>query len=323
MDTPARSRLQGIAFALAGFTMWVVADAGLKLAGESALPAYEIVAVQSVFLASILLVYRALRRDVRLLWPVRPARQLVRGCLDFGNVMGVAIALRHLPLTVFYVLVFTAPLVIAVGGRLFLQERLPWQNAAATLVGFAGIVVAVRPFSGPGVGDWIGYAACSVSVLCFSSSILWLRRMTQTERLDSLTFSSALVCAACGCLAMCLRAGLPSMWVGALLCVTGAAVGAGNYFSYRALRAISSAEMSQYHYSQLVSGGAVAWLVWHEVPTQSLLAGAALVAGAGAYVAARAGAGRSEAPPLSPLSLKRPDSSRAGSGGSQDGRFKR
>ena len=219
MDTPARRRLQGIGFALAGFTMWVVADAGIKLAGESALPGYEIVAVQSVFLAGVLLAYRAARRDVRLLWPVRPGRQLVRGCLDFGNVMGVAIALRHLPLTVFYVLVFTAPLVIAVGGRLFLRETLPWQNAAATLVGFAGILVAVRPSSGSGAGDWIGYAACSVSVLCFSSGILWLRRMTQTERLDSLTFFSALVCAVCGCLAMCFRAAPPGVWVGALLCV--------------------------------------------------------------------------------------------------------
>ncbi len=291
IPSAARRSLQGIAFAVGGFTMWVVADAGIKLAGESVLPAYEIVAVESLFLAAILVAFRAMKRDVRSLWPVRPGRQLVRGCLDFGNVIGVAVALRHLPLTVFYVVVFTAPMVITIGAWLFLRERLRWQNAVATLVGFAGVIVAVRPFSSSGVGDWIGYAACAVSVLCFSASIVWLRRMTQTERLDSLTFSSATVCAAGGCLAMCWHAETPSLRLCALLCVIGLAVGVGNYFSYRALRSISAATVSQYHYSQLVSGGAIAWAIWHEVPSSPLLAGAALIVGAGLYVAARTGSG--------------------------------
>ncbi len=291
MDAPARRRLQGIAFAVGGFTMWVVADAGIKLAGESVLPAYEIVAIESLFLAAMLVAYRVIRRDVRSLWPVRPGAQLVRGCLDFGNVIGVAIALRHLPLTVFYVVVFTAPMVITLGARLFLRERLRRRNAAAMIVGFAGVIIAVRPFSSDGVGDWIGYAACAVSVLCFSASIVWLRRMTQTERLDSLTFFSASVCAAGGCVAMCWHAEPPGLRLCALLCVIGMAGGLGNYFSYRALRGISAATVSQYHYSQLVSGGAIAWAVWHEVPSRPLVAGAVLIVASGLYVAARAGAG--------------------------------
>ncbi len=287
MDIRAKRRLQGIAFAVGGFTMWVVADAGIKLAGQSVLPAYEIVAVESLCLAAMLVAYRASRRDVRSLWPVRPGRQLVRGCLDFGNVIGVAVALRHLPLTVFYVVVFTAPMVITLGAWLFLHERLRWRNAVATLVGFAGVAVAVRPFSASGVGDWIGYAACAVSVLCFSASIVWLRRMTQTERLDSLTFFSASVCAAGGGLAMCWHAEAPSVRLCAVLFVVGLAVGLGNYFSYRALRSVSAATVSQYHYSQLVSGGAIAWAIWSETPSRSLIAGATLIVGAGLYVAAR------------------------------------
>ncbi len=287
MAAPALSRLQGIGFAVSGFTLWVVADAAIKLAGESALPAYEIVAFEGLVLASVLLAYRAMRRDVRSLWPVRPGRQFLRGCLDLGNVLGVAVALRHLPLTVFYIVVFTAPMVIATGAWLFLKEPLHWQEALAILVGFAGVVVAVGPFARSGTGDWIGYAACAVSVLCFSASILWLRRMTQTERLDSLTFFSASVSAAGGLVAMLWHAEALSLRLCVLVSAVGLAAGLGNYFSYRALRSIGAATVSQYHYSQLVSGGAVAWVIWHEVPSRKLLAGAVLIVGSGLYVAAR------------------------------------
>lgn len=287
MVATAFSRRRGIGFAVSGFTLWVVADAGIKLAGESALPPYEIVAVEAAVLAAVLLAYRAARRDIVSLWPKRASRQLVRGALDLGNVLGVAVALRHLPLTVFYVAVFTAPMVIAIGGWLFLREALPPREVAAILAGFAGVVIAVRPSGSPGAGDWIGYAACAISVLCFSASILWLRRMTQTERLDSLVFFSASFSAAAGFAAMLWHAEPLSPRLLLLLSAIGLAVGLGNYFSFRALRSIGAATVSQYHYTQLVSGGAVAWAIWHEVPSRALVAGATLIVGSGLYVAAQ------------------------------------
>ena len=156
-------------------------------------------------------------------------------------------------------------------------------------MGFAGVVVAVHPSAAPVTGYWIGYAACAVSVLCFSASILWLRRMTQTERLDSLVFFSAAVSAVAGFTAMLWHAAPLTPHLFGLLSAIGLAVGLGNYFSFRALRSIGAATVSHYHYSQLISGGAVAWLIWHEVPTRPLLAGAALIVGSGLYVAAHRG----------------------------------
>ena len=47
------------------------------------------------------------------------------------------------------------------------------------VAGFAGVVVAINPLDNLTQGDWTGYAAVSVSVLCFSASAVWLRVMTR------------------------------------------------------------------------------------------------------------------------------------------------
>src|ERR1700723_3365626 len=96
------SQLEAVSFSLAGFTFWVLADSTIKLAGESHLPAYEIVAFLGSFMAVFLLIYGLGRNQVRALWPRQPQRQFWRSCLDLGTNLFVVIALRHMPLALFY-----------------------------------------------------------------------------------------------------------------------------------------------------------------------------------------------------------------------------
>ncbi len=283
---PPVSATRAIGLAIAAFTMWVLADTAIKLAGESLVPPYEIVAFQGLLIASALFGFRAWKRDIRPLWPVRPDRQLVRACLDLGNVLFVVVALRHLPLDVFYIVVFSAPLLIAILSSVFLQEHLPWRKAAAILAGFAGVVVAVRPFGVHTAGDWTGYAACIACVLCFSTSFVWSRRMTQTERLDSLMFVSACVAAIGGLCGMLWRAAPVTTPLALLLPVIALTVSLGNYFIFRAVRSIPAATVSQYHYTQMLTGAVVAWAIWHETPSFYMLLGAVLIVASGVYMAA-------------------------------------
>ncbi len=280
------TNLRAIGLAVAAFTMWVFADTAIKLAGESALPPLEIVAFQGLLTTLFLVGYRASRRDIRSLLPLRWKAQVLRAFLDLGNVLGVVVALRHLPLTVFYIIVFSAPMLIAILSYLFLGEKLHRRNLLAIATGFAGVVIAVRPLSPHQGGDWIGYAACAICVLCFSGSIVWLRTMTQTERLDSLMVVSSSLMTIAGFGAMLWRAEPLTPRLAVLLPVIGITVGLGNYFSFKALRSIPAAIVSQYHYTQLVSGAFIAWLIWHETPSMAMLAGAILIVGSGLTIAA-------------------------------------
>jgi drug/metabolite transporter (DMT)-like permease len=61
----------------------------------------------------------------------------------------------------------------------------------------------------------------------------------------------------------------------------------GNILFFIALKNATAATVSQYHYSQLVSGAIVAYLCFHEKPTLWMLAGALLIIASGLYIAVR------------------------------------
>ena len=281
--------LGAIGFALCGFTCWVGADTCIKLVGQAGLPAYEMVAFLGLSMAMFLAAYALARRQAEVLRPHRLDRQLLRACLDMANNVCVVVALRHLSLTLFYILVFTAPMTIALLSTFFLREGLPWRRAAAIATGFAGVVIAVHPWGSAREGDLIGYAACLVCVACFSVNMVWSRVLTRTETPESLAFFSGLVTAAIGFALMAvvrepggaaltgrLLAGLFGM---GLFCALG------TLCFYIAVKNTSAANVSQYHYTQLITGTLVSYWVWGTRPGMWVLMGGALIFGSGIYIA--------------------------------------
>ncbi|HEY1987503.1 MAG TPA: DMT family transporter [Terracidiphilus sp.] len=297
------SDLEAVGFALAGFTFWVLADTSVKIAGNSNLPAYEILAFLGFFIVLMLVLRGAARHDVKAVWPKRPRRQLVRSCLDLANNICVVIALRHLPLTLFYILVFMSPMVITLLEAAFLRERLDWRRGIAVVSGFIGVVIAVDPFNSSRQGDWIGFAACMVCVACFSVNMVWSRVITQTETPESLTFLSGALMAATGFGCMLWHAEPLTTRLTLVLVAMGLFCGFGSICFFIALKHTSAANVSQYHYTQLVSGALVTYLIWREKPSVSTLSGGAVIIVSGIYIAftaSRERVGRSPFPLASP-----------------------
>jgi drug/metabolite transporter (DMT)-like permease len=295
---PSVSHLEAIGFALAGFTFWVLTDTTIKLVGPSGLPAYEVVAFLGLFIAAFLGLHALARRQLRQLWPRNLPRQLVRSGLDLGNNLGVVIALRHLSLTLFYILVFMAPMVTTILSAIFLRERLTWRKSLAILAGFAGVLIAVDPFGAGRHADWTGYAACLLCVICFSINMVWSRVLTQTEMPESLTFFSGLMMAVVGFALMLGRAAPVGLGIGGLLVSMGLFCALGTMCFFIALRHTSAANVAQYHYTQLVTGALMAYLVWHRKPTLFMLMGGVLIAGSGLSIAWAASRERFSAIPL-------------------------
>jgi drug/metabolite transporter (DMT)-like permease len=280
------SDLGAIGFALAGFTFWVLADSSIKFVGQSGLPPYEMVAFLGLFMAMFLGMYGLWQGQVEALRPHRLGRQVARACLDMANNVCVVIALRHLTLTLFYILVFMAPMVIVLLSAAFLREKLPWKKAAAIVAGFVGVVIAVHPWSSAREGDWIGFAACMVCVACFSVNMVWSRVLTQTERPESLAFFSGLVTAAAGFALMTLMHAEPlTAPLTAGLFAMGLFCALGTLCFYIAVKHTSAANVSQYHYTQLLTGTLISYLVWHDKPGVYVLMGGSLILASGLYIA--------------------------------------
>src|SRR6201996_408721 len=279
------SDLRAIGFALAGFTFWVLTDTCVKLVGQSGLPPYEMVAFLGLFMAVFLAVYTFSRGQGQLLRPHRLSRQVARACLDMTNNVCVVIALRHLSLTLFYILIFMAPMVTALLSAIFLREGLHWKKAAAIVAGFAGVIVAVHPWSSAREGDWIGFAACMVCVACFSTNLIWSRVLTQTESPESLAFFSGIVTSVVGFVLMAFHAAPLTLRLTTGLVAMGVFCALGTLCFYIAVKHTSAANVAQYHYTQLVTGTLVSYLVWRDKPSFYVVLGGILILASGLYIA--------------------------------------
>ena len=238
-------------------------------------------------MAALLAVRALWRRDLRALWPRHPGRQVGRALLDVVNGIGVVIAIRHLPLALFYILIFCSPMVSTLLAAAFLGERLEWRKALAIVTGFAGVVVAVNPLGVARPGDWAGYLACLVCVSAFSTNVVWSRSMAQTETPESLTFFSGAVGALAGLTGMLWHAAPLDLRLTGLLLAAGLFGLVGSLCFFVALRHAPAASVSQYHYSQLLTGSVLAYAIWRERVTPAMALGAVLIAGSGLYTAAR------------------------------------
>jgi drug/metabolite transporter (DMT)-like permease len=60
---------------------------------------------------------------------------------------------------------------------------------------------------------------------------------------------------------------------------------AGTLSFYFAVKHTSASNVSQYHYTQLLTGALISYLVWHDKPGLPMLAGGLLIIGSGLLIA--------------------------------------
>ncbi|MDR3793792.1 MAG: DMT family transporter [Terracidiphilus sp.] len=282
---PRVSDLTAIFFAIAGFTFWVLGDSSIKWIGQFGLPPVQIVASMGFFMALTLFTQAALRGKLVNLRPRSLLRQSLRALLDMANNICVVLALRHLTLTIFYILVFTSPLAIALLSRAFLGERITPNKALALLVGFAGVVVAVAPWSHAAHIDLAGFLACMVCVACFSVNMVWSRVLTRTEPPESLAFCSGLVTAIAGFALTGFHAHPLTFTLASALLLMGVFCAAGTLSFYVAIKYTSASNVAPYHYTQLITGTLVSYIVWRDKPALPTILGGALILVSGAMIA--------------------------------------
>ena len=279
------SDLTTIFFAIFGFTCWVLGDSCIKWIGQFGLPPEEVVAFMGLFMALTLTVQAAVRGNLGNLRPRSVVRQGLRACLDMANNVCVVIALRHLSLTMFYILVFTSPLTIALLSTIFLGERITTKKAVALVAGFCGVVIAVSPWNSAQHVDLIGLLSCLVCVSCFSVNMVWSRVLTRTEPPESLAFCSGLVTAMAGLALTSFHPKplTPTLWLA--LSMMGVFCAAGTLSFYVAVKHTSASNVSQYHYTQLLTGALISYVVWHDKPGLFMWLGGALIIGSGLMIA--------------------------------------
>lgn len=216
----------------------------------------------------------------------RPGLMVLRGLLLVGVTLLGQLALRTLPLAETTALVFIAPLLVAILAGPLLGERVRPRAWLATVAGFAGVLLIVRP-GGSLAGD--GVACALGAALCYAGYQLLTRKLAATEPLLRLLFHTALV----GTLAM--LPVLPFAWDGRLptplqsllIVLLGLYGGVGHFLLIRAFRETPASLLSPLLYMQLVWATLLGWLIFAQLPDLATTVGMLIIGASGLSLAIR------------------------------------
>ncbi|HTV84414.1 MAG TPA: DMT family transporter [Dyella sp.] len=163
--------IKGVLLGFASFAAYAISDAFVKSL-HGTVPPYESVFFGAVFgLAALPFMMSRGDRWQDALTARRPWLWWVRSVAGaVGNITSVT-AFTLLPMAEVFTLIFLMPIFVTLLSVLFLKEHVGWRRWSAVFVGFAGVLVVLRPgFRALGVGHLAAlicglFAACSVIAL--------------------------------------------------------------------------------------------------------------------------------------------------------------
>jgi S-adenosylmethionine uptake transporter len=206
---------------------------------------------------------------------------LVRAVSEMFAAFFFISALFHMPFANLSAILQALPLVVTLAGALFLRESVGWRRMAAILIGFAGVMLIVRP--GPD-GFTLDAIYGLATVLCVTVRDLVSRMMSPAV--------PSLMVASVSALGVTLFAGAGSAfetWAPVTLPVALKLVGAmvfvfgGYLFSVSAMRVGDLAFVAPFRYTSLIVALVVGALVFGTFPDALTLTGAAIVVATGLF----------------------------------------
>jgi drug/metabolite transporter (DMT)-like permease len=228
-----------------------------------------------VLLLALVLPLAAMRPE--LLRTRRPYLQFLRSVGLVSSAVLFLLGLRLLPVAEATAMVFASPLFVTLLATLFLGERLSLLRWMPVAMGFAGVLVVVRP--GAGV---FGAAAMFplLSSFAWACAVVCTRRLSAEDSSVTTTLYSALA----GTAALSLS--LPSLQVSLVAHVPALGLMAcswcaAQWLTVWAYRAAPAASIAPYSYSQLVWATLLSIVVFGHVPDAMSLLGMGVIVAAG------------------------------------------
>jgi drug/metabolite transporter (DMT)-like permease len=208
--------------------------------------------------------------------------QLIRGICFIGSVWLMIWSVNLLPLPTVTAIAFASPLFIAALAVPMLGETVGWRRWAATLAGFLGVLVIVRP--GTAAFEWALLVPVAAAFVNGTRDVL-TRRLARTDTSLSILFWSSMIVIATT-LPFALAGGWKAVtWPDAWLFLLAGLLNTGAHFLIvEALRLGQASVISPYRYSALLWSIMVGYLIWGDLPTLWTLLGALILIASGVYM---------------------------------------
>lgn len=271
--------------ALAAYFIWVIYDTTIKFGQQPPVSPFIVMAIVGFISGACLTIFAAITHSLPKLRPTRWREQGLTAVSAAIMNLAIIIALKHLPLTFFYTLFFTTPLIIAILSVLLKHEVLTPVKVACLVSGFFGTVLAIGVYDGN--GDITGYIAIAVGIMGFSSRALFVRHMGKSVTAEStllLCYLFVGLTGVMGSLFHPLANGI-EMQAFLIFALGGIAAVLGSLLYFRAIQNTFSTNVAQFQYTQIIFGAIFGYMLWHEIPTWNLIVGSLIIIGSGVALA--------------------------------------
>lgn len=280
----APDNFRGILLMIAGAAVLLLNDAVAKLLTES-YPVWQVVSLrQIVALLPILLFvhYRTGWSTLRVRdWP----GQLIRGASFVATAWLMVSGLNLLPLPVVTSIAFASPIFVATLSVPLLGEHVSWRRWTAIAVGFAGVLIIIRP--GTTAFTWALLIPVGAAI-ANSLRDLMTRRVARSDSSMSILFWSSVIV---------IVTSAPSAFIGGWnpvaapdwgwFLLVGLLNTGAHFLMIEAFRHGEAALVAPFRYSALLWSLIIGYLVWSDLPGPWVIVGALLVAGSGIYMIKR------------------------------------
>jgi drug/metabolite transporter (DMT)-like permease len=278
-DTDAHSaRFAGIALMLVSVCMFAFGDTlGKFIVATYSVGQLLLLRATAALIVLSPAIWRHRREFGRL---ERPWLQLLRVILSTLEVAAFFLATVYLPLADVITYYLACPIFVTALSAIVLRERVGWRRWSAVLIGFCGVLIALRPSA-----QTVTWPAMIALAGCMAFAVLMLitrsLRATSDIVLASAqfmgTFAFGVVLAPFGWIAPSLAS--LSLFVAAG-CISVCALLCGN----RSLKLAPASLVVPYQYSMIIWAVMFGYLVFGDVPSAATIAGAAIIIGAGFYI---------------------------------------
>jgi drug/metabolite transporter (DMT)-like permease len=277
----ASDNFRGAVFMSVAMAGFVLNDTMMKLVFAD-LELFQSIFLRGLLLALLLallalprrqLMHRASRSDARALG--------LRVVGEIGSATCFLTALYHMPIANATAIIQVIPLAITLAAAMFFGERVGWRRYSAIAVGFAGVMIIVRP----GAEGFDAYALWAVAAVGFMVlRDLSTRRLSPAIPSLYVAFVTALLTAAfAGALSLAQGWQPLDLRNLGLLCTSAGFLVFGYLFSIKAMRVGEVAFVSPFRYTILIWAIVLGIAVFGEIPDDWTLLGAGIVVATGIY----------------------------------------
>lgn len=282
---PISENLRGTIFMCLSMMAFTVNDTFMKLVTQD-LPLYQTIVLRGIVASLGLAIigastgafrHRLGRRDLKLVG--------LRSLADVLATIFFLTALLHMPLANLSAILQVLPLAITLAAALIFGDHIGWRRMTAILVGFAGVLIIIRP----GTEGFDRFALLGIaSVVCVVARDLAVRPIAGQVPSVLVALGASLAVTTMG-LVGTLFSGWQAVSLGQGVTVLGAGcfLIVGYLTSVLAMRVGDIGVVAPFRYTSLLWAILLGWLAFGAFPDFWTIIGAAIVVGAGIFTLLR------------------------------------